>query len=173
MNVIAWFLVLHADLAVIVVVVPLIALQWMLVATDRKRIEWLLVAAIWAEPATLLSKGIAEALSRLRPMKYDLYIYRIDQIFGEPSFRIGQEVASHLWFGIILNVVYVLLPIAMLGTLAVYLWLRRDAEVFKVVRIFVLNLFMAVPIYALIPVCGPEFAFRNLPAASEVQHTLR
>lgn len=139
------------------------AARWFAVPTDRKRTEWLLVATLLTEPAVVFSLVIAQALSYLRPLKYDLYIFRLDGVFGEPSFRIGQIVLPHQWLGVALQVTYSCLPIAMLGTFAVYLWLKPEAETLKVVRIFALNLFMAPVFYLLIPVCGPEFAFPQFP----------
>ncbi len=136
--------------------------RWFVVPTDRKRTEWLLVAVLLAEPARVLSLVIAQALSRLRPLKYDLYIYRVDAIFGEPSFRLGQIVLPHHGLDVVMQVSYSLLSLGMVGTFAVYLWLR-PAEIGKVARIFALNVFLAVGFYLLIPVCGPEFAFPQFP----------
>jgi len=153
----------YSDFVLAALICLVAGLRWIVVPTDRKRTECLLVVAMLAQPAVVLSKEIANALSHLRPLKYDLYLYRIDAIFGEPSFRIGQIVLPHHWLVIVMQVSYSFLSIAMLGTFAVYLWLKPAAETFKVGRIFALNLFLAPVFYLLIPVCGPEFAFPQFP----------
>ena len=51
----------------------------------------------------------------------------------------------------------------MLALWAVYLWTRSQPESLQVLATFFANLVLAVPIYFLVPVCGPAFAFRNFP----------
>jgi membrane-associated phospholipid phosphatase len=43
------------------------------------------------------------------------------------------------------------------------MWRRSEQESLKVVRAFLLNLFVAVPIYILFPVCDPRFALAGFP----------
>ena len=139
------------------------ALRWFFVPADRKRAELLLIASIYLQGATYFSNWAADSLSNLRPLKYDLYVYRFDSIFGEPSFRLGQIVLPNHWLCALMQVTYTSLTAAMLGTFAVYLWLRPKREVIRVARTFVLSVFLAVGIYLLFPVCGPEFAFPQFP----------
>jgi membrane-associated phospholipid phosphatase len=40
-----------------------------------------------------------------------------------------------------------------------YIWLASEAETALLARAFFLNLFLAVPFYLAIPVCGPAFAY--------------
>jgi membrane-associated phospholipid phosphatase len=63
----------------------------------------------------------------------------------------------------------------MLGAFAATLLLRPEREAIRVAQTFLLNLFAALPIYLLFPVCGPAFAFPSFPAlplAGLVPHLL-
>jgi hypothetical protein len=64
---------------------------------------------------------------------------------------------------ILTSVSYGLLSVAIFATFAVYLVLRPEREALRVAQAFLLNLFVAVPIYLLFPVCGPAFAFPAFP----------
>jgi len=103
------------------------------------------------------------AYTRLRPLKFDLYVYHIDYFFGEPSFVLGKAAAAHIWLRLLISISYGLLPTSVLAIFAAYVFLRREAETLVVAKTFVLNLFLAVPLYLLLPVCGPAFAFSQFP----------
>jgi hypothetical protein len=135
-----------------------------LVPSDRKRCDWFLGAAALALPANILSENTALFLSRLRPFKLDEYIFQIDGLLGlQPSFSIGRFVTHHIGLEIVSNMAYNILPCAVLAVFGLYLWQRSENETLTVVRAFVLNLFVAIPIYLLMPACGPAFAFAGFP----------
>lgn len=64
-------------------------IRWHLVAGDRKRTEWLLVASLLVVPFNALAEHVTKALSVLRPLKRDELVYAFDAHLGEPSFVIG------------------------------------------------------------------------------------
>jgi membrane-associated phospholipid phosphatase len=134
---------------------------WFLYPTDRKRAEWLIAASCLAIPADAVCQAVTVHLSRMVPLKLDQYIYVMDGLFGQPSFVLGRIAERHLWLEITAQVAYGLLPCAVLVLWAAYLWLGTEA--LFVLRVFVLNLFLAVPIYFMVPVCGPAFAFAHFP----------
>jgi hypothetical protein len=59
-------------------------IRWLVLPRDRTRSKWLLAASLLTIPVPVMSQVIATALSPLRPLKYDLYAYRIDSFFGQP-----------------------------------------------------------------------------------------
>jgi hypothetical protein len=126
--------------------------------------EWLFLASLVVLPGEGVAAFIVMALSNLGPSKIDLYIFRIDSFFGYPEFYIGQFLHSHPWAGILLSSAYSLLGSAMLATFATYLWKRSKREALTVAITFLLNLFAAIPIYLLFPVCGPRYAFPDFPS---------
>ena len=152
------------SLAVIALLVPLLALRWFRVAADRKRTEWLILAAMFFKAISMFSLSIARDLSLLRPLKFDLYVFHIDSFFGNPSFRLGHVVAAHSWLWILLNFSYDTTEMAVFGVFAAYLYLCSEAETIRLVKTFLFNIVAAVPIYLLFPVCGPRFAFPSFPA---------
>lgn len=156
------FLILYPSVALAAVLIPAIALRWFIAPSDRKpRTEWLLVAATLVIPLGASAEAIANLLSRLRPLKYDLYVYRFDSLFGEPSFFLGRLVYHHHAWMILVSVTYGILPMITLGVFALYLYCGRDS--LRVVKAFVLNFVAIVPFYLLMPVCGPAFAFPKFP----------
>jgi hypothetical protein len=163
--------VVYPSVACVAALVPLLAARWYFVPLDRKRTEWVLVVTALAVPLCAAAEAIANALSRIRPLKYDLFIYRIDALFGQPSFVVGRAVAQHLPLRILVSVSYGALPIAMVGVFAVTLWLRSEFEALQALRTFALNLIAAVPLYLLCPVCGPLFAFAGFPFIQPAQLT--
>jgi hypothetical protein len=145
------------------------AARWFITSSDRKRTEWLLAASALVVPADGTAEWFATYISRWRPLKYDQFVYQLDALAGEPSFVVGRLVAQSRGLTILTSVSYGLLPAATVLTFAAYLWLRSEEETIVLVRAFLLNLFLAVPIYLLFPVCGPAFAFPDFPG---VQPTL-
>jgi hypothetical protein len=155
MNPFFAFLTIYPGFGVTALIVPLLALRWFLAPAARKQTEWLFVAALLIEPAGIFSQ--------------------FDAVFGSPSFHLGQIAAAHLWLRTLVSVSYGLLPMAMLGAFAATLLLRPEREAVRVAQTFLLNLFAALPIYLLFPVCGPAFAFPSFPAlppAGLVPHLL-
>ena len=156
------FLIAYPGIAVVAVTVPLLVLRWFFVPSARKHTEWMLVAATLAEPAGALAEGIANWISRLDPLKYDLYIYQFDHSIGDPGFHIAQFVDTYRWAHILVSVSYGLLPAAMFGVFCVNL-LHSEAEALRVARALLYNVMIAPLLYLLFPVCGPRFAFPSFP----------
>ena len=150
------------------------AARWFLDPEDRKRSEWMLVVSALSAPAATLAERFAETLSVIRPQKYDEFIFRIDSLLGQPSYAIGKFAAHHPSVTILLSVVYGSLPIVMVWVFGIYLW-RRQTDCVRVIYTFGLNLFAAIPLYLLFPVCGPRFAFKGFPFAQpnvDIPHTI-
>lgn len=152
---------LYPSVALAAVLIPMLAGRWFMVPSDRKRSEWLIVVACFAIIAGAVAEAIAKSLSHLRPLKYDLYVYRIDQIFGSPSFHLGKLVYGHRALMELVSLTYGILPMVIFGVFALHLYLRTDAV--RVITVFLVNMMAAVPLYLLFPVCGPAFAFPRFP----------
>lgn len=164
LHTIFYMLVAYPSVVIITLLVPAFALRWFLVAADRNRTEWLLIAPVFFKAFGVLSLFISKNLSRLRPLKFDLYVFQIDSYFGNPSFHLGHFVAAHLWLAILLNISYDSLEMVAFGTFAIYLYRCSQLETIRLAEAFLLNLIAAVPLYLIFPVCGPGFAFPSYPA---------
>jgi hypothetical protein len=142
---------------------------------DRRRSELFGVVSLLSIPAPMLCQWVTIQLSKLLPYKLDLYIYHLDGLLGfQPSFEIGSLISHHLWAAVPLMVAYDGLPCAVVLMFGCYLWLSPWNEAVSLIRVFCLNLFLAVPIYAIVPVCGPLYAFPTFPhlPASFVSHPI-
>jgi hypothetical protein len=137
--------------------------RWNFIPADRKRSEYLLVMTLFSVVTGGVAQGIANSLTYLRPLKYDLYIYRIDRIFGEPSFILGKIVAAQVWLQYLLVFSYGIIAMIMFGVFAVYLYFRSESEAWQVALTFGINFMAILPLYFLCPVCGPRYAFPNFP----------
>lgn len=148
--------------------------RWFAVPDDRRRSEILLLIAIFTLIVSSAAQAVADSLSRVRPMKMDLYAYAVDSHLGQPAFVLGRVVTPHEWEKVLLNVAYGLLPVGVIVTLAAHM-LRRNAGVRSMVWAFVINLVVAPVFYLLLPVCGPRFAFPMFPMAPGhvVPHMMR
>lgn len=154
--------IFYPSVAVGLVFVLAVAWRWFRVPADARRSEYLLLLGIFGMIADPVVQAVADSLSRLRPMKMDLYVYAMDQFLGEPAFVLGRAVAPHAWVKALLNVAYGLLPMAVVFVLAWHI-LRRNPDVSRMVWAFVLNLVLAPVFYMLLPVSGPKFAFSAFP----------
>jgi hypothetical protein len=163
------FLVLSPGVAVGFLLVLAILLRWSLVPSpsERKRCEYLLLVTIFSALLSSFAQAIANRLSVLCPLKYDLYLYRMDALLDEPSFALGRLVAPHLWLQLVLQAAYGLLPVAVTSLLGVYIW-KREAEWVTVLKTLLLNLLLAPVFYMLLPVCGPVYAFPTFPQAQSL-----
>jgi PAP2 superfamily len=157
------FLIVYPAVPCIFFLVIAMAVRWFLLPSDRKRTEWMLVIASVALPVNALAEWAASSLSTLRPLKYDQFIYRFDALLGQPSFALGRLVEHHLSLKILVSVSYGMLSVMIPLTFAAYLWLCSEEETIVMAKAFILDFFLAVPIYLIIPVCGPAFAFPGFP----------
>lgn len=156
--------------------------NWMLYhSTWVLTFVWLLISFLWhaAHPrdrgfgkiativlscaifGTYCPKLIA-IIGRLRPLKYDLYIYRLDGLLGfEPSFSLAKLIRPHLWlFAGVLAAYYGLMVMI---AFALVIQLKRGDPVLPIIQAFLINAFAAIPFYLLIPVSGPYYAFPQFP----------
>lgn len=165
MSTLAAFAIRYPAVVGALLAIAIAFFRWLTVPGDRKRTEWFLVASCLAIPADGVCQAITVQLSRMVPLKLDQYIFRIDGLLGfQPSFALGQLAGRHPWLEILGQIAYGALPCAVLAVWAAYLWSRPQVETLRVLFAFMANLFLAVPIYALVPVCGPAFAFSSFPA---------
>jgi hypothetical protein len=141
-------LLVYPSFALLAVIIVGCLLRWQLVPNDRRRTELVMTIAILASIISALAQAIANGLSRLRPLKADLYIYRFDALFSQPSFFLGRIAIRHLWLEVLLQFAYGVLPIAVSAVIAAYIYLR-PAELRFVVLAFALNLFVA-PIFYMV-----------------------
>jgi hypothetical protein len=131
---------------------------------DRKRGGYLVCAIVGTMVLGTFSLRIANALTLLRPVKYDLFVYQIDAILGfHPSFAIGRFALIHRGFYYTTLVAYGIAPMIVSLVYAAYLWLGTGQEQFQVVKTFFLNLFVAPIFYVIYPVAGPRYAFPSFP----------
>jgi Zn-dependent protease with chaperone function len=86
------FLALYPSVALGAILILGSVARWFIVPTDQRRTEYVLVAAIFTMLLSFVAQMIANSMSRLRPLKYDLFIYRFDAVFGQPSFALGRFV---------------------------------------------------------------------------------
>jgi membrane-associated phospholipid phosphatase len=114
-----------------------------------------------------VAQAIADGMSQLRPLKYDLFIYQFDAWFGQPSFALGRIVQRHIWLEVILQIAYGIMPNVVAAALAAYIYLA-EAELPIVLKAFAINLLAAPAFYLMLPVCGPQFAFPHFPQAAVV-----
>lgn len=138
--------------------------RWFAVPQDRRRTEFLLAVTVLMEPLAMISEAAANAMSSIRPLKYDAYLFHFDSIFGSPSFRIGQLVFAHTWMIVTLALVYGLLPVATVAAFALCLYRDSEAEAAVFVRALIVMILAGVPIYLLFPASGPVYAFPSFPA---------
>jgi hypothetical protein len=135
-------------------------IRWCLAPRDRKRTDAFFCFAVGVVPALLLCEWTTQAMSRLAPLKLDLYIAAIDGCLGfQPSFFMGALVAHHVSLYCATLIAYGGMPIAILAVYAAYLWRRPAAETVRLVQTFAVAFLGGFAVYALCPVCGPRYAF--------------
>jgi PAP2 superfamily len=149
----------------VVLMLMLAAFGYMYFHGPDKRLDRFLIAAALAVPSQFLAAFCVTGVGLVRPHKFDLYVYWIDNLLGfQPSFALGHAITGHRLIMAPLAVTYRLLPVAMVAIFGAYLWCRSEHEAMSMISVFILNLTLSVPFYLMFPVCGPEFAFPNFPA---------
>ncbi len=158
-------IVSHPSLPILFLFLLFLIWRWLTVPRDKGRVEYLLVLCLMVSPVCylLLRKALAR-LTDLCPMKYDLYAYEFGTWFGSPSFEMRTFALNHHWFMLLTKLTYDCVYLAIIGTVAAYLWLSSKQEARRVLNTFGLNLVLAPLIYILIPVAGPRYAFPDFPA---------
>lgn len=140
------------------------ALRGLWVPRDQWRCNWMMIAAALQVPLQIFIVEVLSGLSLLRPLKYDLYLYRVDAVFGQPSFILGAFSRHHAWFADAMILAYSQLVILMMISLAVQLWTKPKREAVCALIAFAITFPAAVPFYLLLPVAGPRYAFPEFPS---------
>ena len=113
-------------------------------------------------PGTCVVNFFVAQIERLRPYKYDNWIYRIDGLFGfQPSWAIGRFVLNNPFLRLVVGLSYNVLGFAIAGVLILYL--GRKWPVMPQVKTWIYNFVLAPFVYLLIPVVGPAQAFSGFP----------
>jgi len=100
-----------------------------------------------------LADGLEE---RLRPFVLDQALRLIDLRIGLDGFVLSRLCIAHPWTEPLLQIVYAGLPLAFAVA-----WLTSRSV--RLLRAAVMGAFLCVPVYLLVPACGPEYAFSNWP----------
>lgn len=149
--------------------------RWYANATDRRRTELLIVTWFCAIPVTvfmeLLARWLLLLLEHLETLmgwdsavRYDLYVYSLAHGLGTPSFMLGRVVAASQTLTFVVTQIYGMAIFVPVAVFTVYAYLRREQKG-TVIKIFILNVLVAMPFYMLIPVSGPKYAFASFPQA--------
>lgn len=100
----------------------------------------------------------------LSTVRYDQYIFCIDQAFGSPSFQAGRLLKHIPWLDALCRSVYSLSSAYVFSVLVAYFWRgSKIDDALEAMWVFVLNITLAPVIYLLIPVSGPYYAFAGFP----------
>jgi len=142
-----------------------ILLRWHFAPRDRERSEVLFASAVLPFVCSALCMCVIDWLAGALPVKYDYYLFRADGVLGfQPSFVMGRLFYHHPFVMVSAGLAYNLLPAALFSVFAVHLYRSELSETLRVARTLILNLVAAVPIYALLPACGPRNTFpRSFP----------
>jgi hypothetical protein len=168
LNALSNLFIAYPSVPCVFMAVLALAVRWFSVPADRKKTEWALIISSLSLPLAASAEAAANYLSRLTPGKYDQYVYLFDAHLGQPSFALGQAIMGSKALFILASISYGLLPVIMVAILCFYLWWRPVSETLGVAKALFLNLFLAVPLYLLFPVCGPRFAFAGFPFSQPV-----
>jgi hypothetical protein len=139
-----------------------LAIRWFLVPSDRRRTEYVLAALVFATLVVMNTLPFMNHVTNLRPLKYDLYVLRFDQLLGSPGFVIAQIVRRSAALQWIVAVSYGIPHLAIVAAFAMTLYVRpQDLRLF--ITCFILNTTLCLAFYWLLPVCGPVYAFPDFP----------
>lgn len=131
--------------------------------TESRRDLRMLSCAIIPPLAGSLCMWAANAGGALSHARYDLYVDKIDGLFGfHPSFALGRVLLAHVWSLCVLNFSYGFLCAAVTLVLMAYAW-RPNRLLREVATTFILNAVIAAVLYLIFPVSGPRFAFSSFP----------
>jgi hypothetical protein len=138
------------------------AVRWFAVPADQLRNERMLLLALGCFLFAVAGMVGVRAISYITPAKFDLYVYKIDGFFGEPSFVLGRLIAGRPAVFGSMAVIYGLLPAVVMAILLLYAWWIPEGLGYAV-RSFLLNVLLALAIYVAFPVCGPFPSFPGSP----------
>ena len=131
-----------------------------------KRLLFLSLVTLTALIGSLLASIAVHHLSAIRPYKLDLFIYQIEAaLFGfQPSFAMGRFLHHFPMLRTAALFAYDGMPLAIVAIL--WLYVQRRWETFRLLCVLMVNLCAAIPIYLLVPVAGPRYAFTSFPNAA-------
>ncbi len=158
------FLLAYPTVALVIALVPVLAIRWFAIPAARKATEWLMVLVIFFVPVNLVIWTPLRWLSGLNLPDMDLYLCRFDALLGYPGFHIGQLAQAHLWLRGLIDWSYSLATAAVFVPCALYILLRPGREALRVIAAFALNSCLACLCYTILPACGPRYAFASWPA---------
>ena len=98
------------------------------------------------------------------PLKYDQYAYYLDRMmfWGNSNFYLGQFLDHHSAVKAVTTYVYLGFLFPLWAIIFMYA-LKIPDEARKVVFTILLNLGLAIPLYAICPVAGPKYVFPQFP----------
>jgi len=105
-------------------------------------------------------------VNRAISIRYDQYIFCFDRLFGSPSFAMGQLFLRLPWFRNLSLYAYVLVPSVCLALASACFWQLPIRDAICCVRTIFLSCLLAYPLYMLLPVSGPRYAFPAFPFAA-------
>lgn len=129
----------------------------------RKRSELFAGVLVMCFAMSLGSALFVSSRSIKPALKLDLYIYQFDQLFGQPSFLLGQFLAKHPALHSVTEISYFSIGWVVVVVLSVQL-LRPTAELKAATLAFFLAFFLAPFFYVAFPVSGPHYAFGQYPS---------
>jgi len=110
------------------------------------------------------------------PLKYDQYAYYLDRFmfWGNSNFYLGQFLDHHSAVKTVTIYVYLGFLFPLWAIIFMYA-LKIPDEAPRVVFTILLNMILAIPLYAICPVAGPKYVFAQFPnkvPGPMVPHTL-
>ena len=161
------FLIAYPELPATALLLVLCAVRIWKHPEDRQKNDWLCAAFACSFAGAAVAQALTNWLSLARPLKLDLYIYQIDGWLGiQPSFVLGRIVYRSRSLMYALAAGYSLMPLSMSLVFAAHVLYGRESDARRVARTFILLFVLILPVYALVPVCGPQFAFPGFPYAA-------
>ncbi len=131
------------------------------IRSNPKLSDFWLVMAISQLPVALITYVLI-AVATARRARYDLYLNAVDRLFGFPANHLagflGQHPALHAIC--VANYLYWWVPV-WVALLAAARW--DLAQAWRALATYLLSGLLAIPIYLLIPACGPAAMLPNFP----------
>ncbi len=131
---------------------------------DDKRWRFLSLTFVCAFVVTFWDSFCLIKFKVCIPLKYDLYAYYLDQrmFWGNSNFYLGQFLNYHPVIKTVTTYVYFGFLFPLWAIIFLYA-LKIGDEAPKVVFTVLLNLLLAIPLYAICPVAGPKYVFPEFP----------
>jgi hypothetical protein len=134
---------------------------WLRRPNDR----WLHLLAIngmWIPIVQCMWLGLVR-VSHFTPPRYDEWFLATDSWFGYPSFAVGRLVEAHAWFKELVTWDYILYVGAIFTAVAVNFALVGIRRGYQTFAAMFMSAVLAIPIYSLVPACGPRYMFSGFP----------